>query len=124
MFRLSKCSLFCNKHNRMVSTNTYNSFRVQNRDINSPIFNVHGSAHHKNILIYVQQDATLHSLFIWKLLYMFRVVAPPITGSAYNCIYSIWLFVTLLLLPAVIAAGSSNGVTNTRCCRYSCLRSR
>jgi len=26
-------------------------------------FNVHGSVHRKNILIYVQQDATLHSLF-------------------------------------------------------------
>jgi hypothetical protein len=33
------------------------------------------------------------------------------------------VFVTRLLLPAAIAAGSSNGVTNTRCCRYSCLRS-
>jgi hypothetical protein len=32
------------------------------------------------------------------------------------------LFARPLLLPAVIAAGSSNGVTNTRCCRYSCLR--
>ena len=31
------------------------------------------------------------------------------------------VFVTPLLLPA--AAGSSNGVTNTRYCRYSCLRS-
>jgi hypothetical protein len=29
------------------------------------------------------------------------------------------LFVTPLLLPAAITAGSSNGVTNTRCCRYS-----
>jgi hypothetical protein len=27
------------------------------------LFNVHGSVHRKNILIYVQQDATLHSLF-------------------------------------------------------------
>jgi len=27
------------------------------------LFNVHGSVHHKNILTYVQQDATLHSLF-------------------------------------------------------------
>ena len=27
-------------------------------------FNVHGSMHRKNILIYMQQDATLHSLFI------------------------------------------------------------
>jgi len=25
-------------------------------------FNVHGSVHHKNILLYIQQDATLHSL--------------------------------------------------------------
>jgi hypothetical protein len=28
--------------------------------------------------------------FIWKLLYMFRVVQPPINRSANNCIYSIW----------------------------------
>jgi hypothetical protein len=33
------------------------------------------------------------------------------------------VFVRPLLLPAAIAAGSSNGVTNTRYCRYSCLRS-
>ena len=26
-------------------------------------FNVHRSMHHNNILIYIQQDATLHSLF-------------------------------------------------------------
>jgi hypothetical protein len=28
--------------------------------------------------------------FIWKLLYMFRVVLPPIIRSAYKWIYSIW----------------------------------
>jgi hypothetical protein len=28
-------------------------------------------------------------IYIWKLLYMFRVVLPPIITSAYNCIYSI-----------------------------------
>ena len=28
--------------------------------------------------------------FIWKLLYMFRVVPSPIIWSANNCIYSIW----------------------------------
>jgi hypothetical protein len=28
--------------------------------------------------------------FIRKLLYMFRVVAPPIIRSANNCIYNIW----------------------------------
>ena len=33
------------------------------------------------------------------------------------------LFVTPLLLPAAIVAGSSNGMTTNRCCRYSCLRS-
>jgi len=27
------------------------------------VFNVHGSVHRKNILIYIQQDATLYSLF-------------------------------------------------------------
>jgi len=27
------------------------------------VFNVHGSVHRKNILIYIQRDATLHSLF-------------------------------------------------------------
>ena len=33
------------------------------------------------------------------------------------------VFVTLLLLPATVAAGSSNDLTNTRCCRYSCRHS-
>jgi hypothetical protein len=28
--------------------------------------------------------------FIWKLLYMFRVVPSPIIRSENNCIYSIW----------------------------------
>jgi len=27
------------------------------------VFNVYGSVHRNNILIYIQQDATLHSLF-------------------------------------------------------------
>jgi len=33
------------------------------------------------------------------------------------------VFVILLLLPAALAAGSSKGLTNTRCCRCSCMRS-
>ena len=42
------------------------------------------------LLIYFQQDATIHRLLIsGKLLYLFRVVSPPIR-STYNCIYSIW----------------------------------
>ena len=28
--------------------------------------------------------------FIWKLLYVFRAVPPPIIRSANKCIYSIW----------------------------------
>jgi hypothetical protein len=79
-----------------------------------------------------------------------RVVPPLIIRSAYNCIYSIWyLSQRYCYLPlslkswnrfecavggvlkhtqtssnfSTITADSSNGVTNTRCCRYSCLRS-
>ena len=48
--------------------------------------------------------------FIWKPLYMFRVVPSPIIRSANNCIYSIWyLSHRYCYLP--LAAGSSNGVT-------------
>ena len=28
--------------------------------------------------------------FIWKLIYLFRVVTPPIIRSANSCVYSIW----------------------------------
>jgi len=42
------------------------------------------------LLIYFQQDATLHSLFIsGKLLYMFQMVSPP-TSGAHTHIYNIW----------------------------------
>jgi hypothetical protein len=76
--------------------------------------------------------------YIWKLLYMFRVVLPPIIRSAYNCIYSMWhlshRYCYLALswkswnwfecaVGGVRHPDSSNGVTNTRCCRYSCMRS-
>jgi len=78
------------------------------------LFNVHGSVHRKNILIYIQQDAILQFIisgiytvyYIWKLLYMFRVVLSPIIRSAYNCIYKHLLFVTSLLLPAAIVVES------------------
>ena len=33
--------------------------------------------------------------FIWKLLYMFRVVPPPIIRSVNNCIYSIWYLISV-----------------------------
>jgi len=41
--------------------------------------------------IIVQQEPTMYSLlYFCKLLYMFRVVTPPIIRSTYNCNYSIW----------------------------------
>jgi len=72
---------------------------------------------------YISNKMLLHTVyFIWKLLYMFRVVLPPIIRSVYNCIYSVWyLSHRYCYLP--LAAGSSNGVTNIKCCRYSCMRS-
>ena len=87
------------------------------------VFNVHGSMYHNNILIYIQQDAMLHSLFYLE-------TALHVSGGTTTHhqerkqLYLQHLaFVRPLLLPAAIAAGSSNGLTNTRCCRYSCLHS-
>ena len=49
--------------------------------------------------------------FIWKLLYMFRVVPPPIIRSVktVSTASGIWHTVTA---TCRCAAGSSNGVTN------------
>jgi len=47
--------------------------------------------HRESMSIIVQQDATIYSLlYFCKLLYMFRVLPPPIIRSKYNCNYSIW----------------------------------
>ena len=49
-------------------------------------FYVHGSVHRESMSIIVQQDMTIYSLlYFCKLLYMFRVVTPPIIRSTYNC---------------------------------------
>ena len=54
-------------------------------------FNVHGTVRRESVSIIVQQDATIYSLLYFSnLLYMFRVVTPPIIESTYNCNYSIW----------------------------------
>jgi hypothetical protein len=77
-----------------------------------------------SIYSYIQQDATLQSLFI--------------SGNCSTCFG--WYFhpssgahtIVQVRHPqhtqtssnsSTIAADSSNGVTNTRCCRYSCMRS-
>jgi len=82
-----------------------------------------GTSYITQLLIYIRQDATLHSLFYLE-------TALHISGgtSTHNqerkqLYLQHLVFVTPLLLPAAIAAGSSNGVTNTKRCRYSCLRS-
>ena len=107
------------------------------------LFNVHGSVHYKNNLIYVQQDATLHSLFYLettlhvsgcttthhqerKQLYLQRLVFVRmllLPAAINNCIYSAWYLSHRYCYLPLPAAGSSNGLTNTRRCRYSCLRS-
>jgi hypothetical protein len=78
-----------------------------------------------NILIYIQQDATLHSLHVFYL-----ETAPHVLGDTTTqhqerkqLYLQRLIFVAPLLLPAAIGPGSNNGVTNTKCCGYSCLRS-
>jgi len=76
-----------------------------------------------SIPVYIQQDATLHILF-------YPETALHISGGTsthHQGRIQLYLqhlvFVTRLLLPVARTAGSSNGVTNTRCCRYICIRS-
>ena len=72
-------------------------------------------------------------IYICKLLYVFPVVSPPIVRSTYKCIYSIWYLSNCCCYlslswkswkswssnSSTITAGSSNGLTSARCCRYS-----
>jgi len=60
-------------------------------------FKVMGQLHRNNILIYIQQDATLHSLFYLET----ALRHPQHTQTSSN--------------SSSIAADSNNGVTNTRC---------
>ena len=146
----------------------------RHRWLTTPFFKDHGSVHRNNILIYIQQDAKLHSsfyletalhvsgatthhqerkqLYLQHLVFVTPLLLPAVIVEELEMqsistnhqerkqLYLQHLvFVTPLLLPAAIveglellcisnsstiAAGISNGVTNTRCRRYSCLRSR
>jgi len=66
--------------------------------------NVHGSVHRKNILIYTQQDATLHSLYYLET----AIHVSGGTSTHHQECKQLYLqrlvFVTPLLLPAAIAA--------------------
>jgi hypothetical protein len=82
------------------------------------------------LLIYIQQDATLDSLFYLETALHISVRTSTDHQEHKQLYLQHLVFVTLLLLSAAIveelelraAAGSSNGLTNTRCCRYSCMR--
>jgi len=76
-----------------------------------------------SILICVQEDASLHSLFYLETALHVSGGITTHHQDAKQLYLQHLVFVTPLLLPVAIAAGSSNGVTNTRCCKYSCLRS-
>jgi len=72
-------------------------------------FNVHGSVNRKNILIFIQQDATLHSLFYLET--ALHVSGGTITHhqERKQLYLKHLVFATPLLLPAAITAGSSKG---------------
>jgi hypothetical protein len=76
-----------------------------------------------HFLIYIPQDATLHSLFYLETALHVSGGTTTHHQERKQLYLQHLVFVRPLLLPAAIVAGISNGVTNTRCCRYSCLRS-
>jgi hypothetical protein len=79
--------------------------------------------HRNNILIYIQQDAILHTLFYLETVLHVSGGTATHHQERKQLYLQYLIFVRPLLLPAAIAAGSSNGLTNTKCCAYSCLRS-
>ena len=84
---------------------------------------VYGSVHCKYIPTYIQQDATLHSLFRSKnCSTCFGWYYHPSSGAQTTVSTASGICHTVTA-TCPIAAGSSIGVTNARCCRYSCMRS-
>jgi hypothetical protein len=123
-----KCILICgfvctwNKQHLIWDTHNYKIFQV---------FNFHGSVHCENILMYIQQDATLHSLFYLETAlhvsggttthYQKRKqTVSTASGICHTvtatCRYRGRVGTGLSVLWVAYA-------TNTRCCRYSCLSS-
>ena len=78
----------------------------------SIIFKVRGSVYRKNILIYIQQAATLHSLFYLET--ALHVSGGIITHHHERKQLYLQHHVRPLLLPAAIAASSSNGSNNAQ----------
>jgi len=68
----------------------------------------------KHIPLYIQQDATLHSLFIFgNCSTCFGWYFHPSSGAHTTVLTASDICHTV---TATCYAGSSNGVTNTRCC--------
>jgi hypothetical protein len=88
-----------------------------------------------SVYLYIQQDAILHSLFIsgnCSTCFGWYFHPSPGAQTTVSTESGICHTVTGLRHPqhtqtgsnsSTIAADSSNGVTNTRCCRYSCMHS-
>jgi hypothetical protein len=101
-------------------------------------FNFHVSVQPNNILIHVQQNATLHSLFHLETALHVSGGTTPMIRSTNNCIYSIWYLshrfecaVSGVRHPqhtqtgsnsSTIAADSNNGVWGHPHSSYSLLR--
>ena len=100
-------------------------FVILKMEINSTTeFNVHGSVHRKSIPIYIQQDATLHTLLYLETTLHISGGTSTHHQERIQLYLQHLVFVTPLLLPAAtvessfssstIAAGSSNGEDNIR----------
>ena len=67
LFMLGTCHISTQSDECLVYKEFKESFRMKTKPKTAyehiRIFNVHGSVHHNDVLIYIQQDATLHSLF-------------------------------------------------------------
>jgi len=88
------------------------------------LFNVLGSVHGKNILIYIQQDATLHSLFYLETALHVSGVNTTHHQERKQLYLQHLVFVTPLLLATAIAAGSSNPIRRKGNCSMSVRRIR
>jgi len=64
------------------------------------VFNFYGSVHRKNILMYVQQDATLHSLFYLEIALHFSGGTTTSHQECKQLYLQNLVFVRPLLLPA------------------------
>jgi hypothetical protein len=75
------------------------------------------------VLMYIQQDAILHSIFYLETCLYVSGGTSTHHQERKKLYLQHLVFVRPLLRSAAIVADSSNGVTNTRCCRYRFLRS-